>query len=315
MSDTALPRRIPPVAGRIGNRARFHSRNWHVRLSLAAAGLDRATRAALTSAGLPLRKQFLLLDCGIGEDASGLFSEVAAVIGAIEHYETWRGIYAGLEVNFRDHGLYHEPAVGLNWWDYYFEPIHLGDHTGALTRAVAPLEHDAFAYRVERDMPRDTAARIVRQHVRPRPSLHERVEHFWREHFAGGRVVGVHYRGTDKSEEAHVVPYDIVSAAIDAALQEEGPGPVRLFVATDEQAFLDHARLSFPGQVSALTMPRSADGRPLHKTSGGLSQGADAVVDCLLLARCDRVVRTASNLGLCATFFNPTLPVTLLERG
>ena len=305
-----------PVAARLADRARSRSRELRVRGRLAAAGLERVTRAVLTGAGLPIKKEFLVLGCGTGADASGLFSEVAAVIGALEHYEAWRSIYAGLQVDFKNHGLYHDSTAGDNWWEYYFESINLGSAAGAVTRAVAALQHDAFAYRVEQSMPRTTAAAVVGRHVRIKPFVIERVERFWREALASDRVIGVHYRGTDKAEDAAAIPYDTMSTAIRAALQAEGPGRCQIFVATDDQAFLDHARAVFPDQVHALPMRRSEDGRPLHKTHGeGFSQGADAVIDCLLLARCHRLIRTTSNLSLCSTLFNPALPVTLLGRG
>lgn len=303
-------------AARLGDRARNRSRELGVRVRLAAAGLERAARVVLTRAGLPLAKEYLVLGCGSGQDASGLFSEVAAVIGALEHYESWRSIYAGLHVDFKHHGLYHEPAVGDNWWEYYFEPITLGTALGATTRPVPALRHDAFAYRVEQSLSRAAAAALLRRHVRVRPFLVERVERFCRETLAGEHVLGVHYRGTDKTEDAAAVPYDAMCSAIGAGLQAQGPGPTRIFVATDDQAFLDHARLMFPGQVAALPMARSEDGRPMHKAwGGGFAGGADAIVDCLLLSRCHRLIRTPSNLSLCATLFNPTLPVTVIGRG
>lgn len=320
MSQVTPPARSPitPAATRtrIGDRARNRARQLGVRVRLVAGDMERATRAVLTRAGLPLAKECLVLGCGTGEDASGLFSEVAAVIGALEHYERWRGIYAGLRVDFKHHGLYHEPAVGDNWWEYYFEPLTLGVADGATTRHVPALQHDAFAYRTEQSLPRAAAAALLRRYVRLRPFLTERVEQFWREKLAGDSVLGVHYRGTDKTEDAVAVPYDTMAAAIRTALEAQGLGPSQIFVATDDQAFLDHARLMFPGQVEALPMARSADGRPLHKTQGGgFAGGADAIVDCLLLSRCHRLIRTPSNLGLCSTLFNPTLPVTVIGHG
>lgn len=305
-----------PFAARLRDRARARSRELSVRAGLAAGGLKRAARAVLAGAGLSIEKEFLVLGCAAGDDASGLFSEVAAVIGALEHYEKWRGIHAGLRVDFGDHGLYHEATAGDNWWQYYFEPIDLGAVAGAAVRAVAPVQHDAFAYRVEQTMPRATAAALVERHVRVKPALLDAVDRFWRERIATEMVIGVHYRGTDKSEDLAVVPYHAVSTAI-RTLQEAGAlGRGAIFVATDDQGFLEHVRHAFPGQVCALDMRRSDDGRPLHKTRGnGFARGAEAVMDCLLLARCQRLVRTPSNLGLCSTFFNPSLPVALVEHG
>lgn len=305
-----------PITTRIRDRARTRAREWRVRAGLAAAGLRRTARAALAGAGLPLEKEFLVLGCAAGDDASGLFSEVAAVIGALDHVEQWRGIHAGLRVDFGRDGLYYETAAGDNWWEYYFEPIDLGSRVEAAMRTVAPALHDAFAYRVEQAMPRATAAALVERHVRVRPFLRDAVDRFWREQIGSETVIGVHYRGTDKSEDAAVVPYHAVSAAIRSRQRAEAPARGVIFVATDDQGFLEHARTDFPGQVRALDMRRADDGRPLHKSpGGGFARGRDAVMDCLLLARCRWLIRTPSNLSLCATFFNPDLPVTLVDRG
>ncbi len=302
-------------ADRVRIRTRGLSHAIRARVGLSAAGLARATRAVLSDVGLPIKKEFLVLGCGEGEDASGLFSEVAAVIGALEHYETWSGIYAGLRVDFTDKGLYHDPVAGNNWWEYYFESISLGSAEHAATRVVAPVQHDAFAYRVEQRMSRTTAAALLDRHVHVKAYLNEGVDRFLRETFNNARVIGIHYRGTDKTEDAASVSYDTMSAAIREALQAEGSDRCQIFLATDDQAFLDHVRRQFPGKVHSREMLRSVDGRPIHKTGGaGFTKGLDAVMDCLLLARCQRLIRTASNLSLFSTLFNPALPVTLLER-
>ena len=53
-----------------------------------------------------------MLGCAPGEDASGLFSEVSAVVGGLAHYEAMPELYAGLRVDFEDEGLYYDPAAG-----------------------------------------------------------------------------------------------------------------------------------------------------------------------------------------------------------
>jgi hypothetical protein len=62
-------------------------------------------------------------------------------------------------------------------------------------------------------------------------------------------------------------------------------------------------------------MHRSLDGRPIDVVQGdNRAKGEDAVMDCLLLSRCQYLVRTASNLSLCSTLFSPDMPVMLLNR-
>jgi hypothetical protein len=300
---------------RAARRLAAQARATRDRLRSSAATLGHATRTASSYAGLPVAKEFLVLRCSDGDDASGLFSEVAAVVGAIEFCERWHRLCAGLRVDFADCGLYHDPAVGDNWWGYYFEPIEIGSPHQAAVRVVDTPQHDAFANRVEQTMPRATAATLVARHVRVKPQLLERVGQYLRETFIEGTpAIGVHYRGTDKYEEAPPVPYAAVTAAIGEALRGVPGGAPPLYVATDDERFLDHARAAFPGMIRCLRMVRSSDGRPLHKAGRpGYRTGTDAIVDCLVLSRCRRLLRTPSNLGLFSTFFNPRLPVTVLE--
>lgn len=292
------------LAERLGARLAWYSRRTGGRARV-------ALRDALAAAGVPLRPEQLVLDCADGDDASGLFSEVAAVVGCLAHYEARPALYAGLHVDFRNHGLYYDATAGPNWWEYYFEPIAIAASRDAVRRVVPTWQHDDFAETVEGAMPRETAADVLARHVRIKESVRKQVETFWGEQADGAHVIGVHYRGTDKWEGATPVPYEAMVAAVRAAAPAARPWKV--FVATDEQAFLDHMLASLPGRVLYRPMPRSMDGSPIHKAAGnGFRKGEDAVLDCLLLARCAELIRTDSDLSLFSTFFSPALPVTLL---
>ncbi len=256
-----------------------------------------------------------MLRSGGGRNASGLFSEFAAVIGFLEHYEQWHRSYAGARVEFAD-GLYLDPACGSNWWQYYFEPIALGNDGGAPRRTVGQHHHDFFANRVERRMPRRTAARLVERHVRLRPAIQQAVGSYVREHWHDTHVIGVHYRGTDKIADARRVSYDEMETSIRGRIDPVASASWRIFLATDEHGFVEFMRARFGDRLLVRTMFRSVDGRPIDicNADGNYQKGFDAVVDCLLLSRTDHVIRTSSNLGLCATLFNPQLTETLLNR-
>jgi hypothetical protein len=89
-----------------------------------------------------------------------------------------------------------------------------------------------------------------------------------------------------------------------------------VFLATDEQACVDYMRDRFGDRLLYREMFRSRDGRPIDVVNDdpNFTKGADAVSDCVLLSRTSCLVRTASNLGLCAAFFNPSIPEVLLNR-
>lgn len=287
--------------------------HWYGRI--AAGQARRAARMTLAGIGLPLRREFLVFGCAHGEDASGLFSEVAAVIGCAVEVESHPRLYAGMRVDFQRHGLYYDASAGPNWWEYYFEPLTIGNPDRAVLRPAFDWEHDGFAALVELAMPRTAAAALVRRHARVKAGVMARVDQYWTAHAGGAGVVGVHYRGTDKWEGAPVVPYEAVAQAVLDASRAVNADRWKLFLATDEEACLDFMRQRFPSRVIALDIRRASDGRPLHKAPGdGYRKGEAAMIDCLLLARCAHLVRTDSDLGLFSTFFNPDLPVTMLGK-
>lgn len=245
----------------------------------------------------------------------GLFSAFATVLGLLEYHERWAHCYSGVVVDFGTSGLYYERPAGPNWWAYYFEPIGSLPGRDADRAVVTGDQHFYFATRVERRMSRKRAFELIRRHVRLLPFLREQVDSLVRDKFEGCFVVGVHYRGTDKFLDAPRVPYSTAAEAVSNAMLPAGRVPSKVYVATDEQGFLDYMRERFPDRVVCLAMHRSVDGTPIDVIQGdNWNKGRDAVLDCLLLSRCDVLVRTASNLSLCAGFFNPRLPVVLLNR-
>jgi hypothetical protein len=271
-----------------------------------------AGRHALARWGVPLRREFLELGCARGNEASGVFSEVCAVLGSLDHVERYAELYAGLAVDFGVDGLYYERAAGPNWWTYYFEPIALGTRAAARRRAVPLWQHDAFAESIERSMTRAAAATLASRHLRVTPAVQDAADAFWREHVGNAPAIGVHYRGTDKHEESPRVPYDAVVSSIRDRQHVAGGAPI-IFLATDELACVDHMRAAFGDRLVAREVLRSADGRPVHKHHGGRRAGLEAVIDCVLLAKAHEIVRTASNLGLVASLMNPTMPETVVR--
>ena len=298
---------------------RLFLRRPYRRLSLArrqfrtACGmLARAARLAM-SAWIPLRKEFLILPSAIY--VPGLFSEFAAVLGLLEHYEYWKARYSGIRVDFTDQGLYYDPATGQNWWSYFFEPIDIGTVGTAQARTISTDEHFHFARRTERQMSRKTGFELIGSYVRIRPHLREKVAAYVRTNFDNFFVIGIHYRGTDKVQDAPRVAYETVYAAVRETIRCEKTGRYKLFLATDEQAFLNYMLNLFPDTLHYLKTFRSLDGTPIDvRTGDNHRKGEDAILDCLLLSECHCLIRTASNLGLCSSFFNPDMPVMLLNR-
>jgi hypothetical protein len=304
------------VTGRI--RGLLWPISWRARVACAQMtwALRLRLRMRLLACGLPLHKEFLVLRCMQGNLTNGLFSEFAVVLGALDHFERWRALYAGFKVDYGDQGYYYDSSKGPNSWEYYFEPVEIGCRDNATILFVTPYQHDLLAAEIEdKGLSRKRCFELLEPHVHVRKHIVEKIDAFVRRNFEGVFVIGIHYRGTDKSLEAPLIPYGEVAAAIREAIDAIKPRRYQLFVATDEQAFIDYINNLFPARSTYRDIFRSLDGEPIHVgRPDNFQSGEDAVVDCLLLSRCDYLIRTASNLGLCATFLNPGMPVKLLEH-
>lgn len=246
----------------------------------------------------------------------GFFSVFYTVVGALDFYDTCTDDCTGIVVDFKKQGLYYDVNYGSNWWSYYFMPIILGvDYT---KRKLFPQErHDPLSRIAAFHLSKERVHELIKKYIRLQPHIQKKIDQFIHEHFEGHRVIGVHYRGTDKFSEAPVVRYDVVIALIKEELEKDPEA--KIFVATDEQRFLQAMHRNFPGKILALDALRSQSGFPVHYASHGgaynYKKGEDAVIDCILLSRCSKLYRTSSNLSSASTRFNPSLDVVVLSKG
>lgn len=124
-----------------------------------------------------------------------------------------------------------------------------------------------------------------------------------------GRVLGVHYRGTDKQVNAW--DSNPISQAEFTSLLNDflatRPAFDSIIVGTDEPSFVDHLRanVSLPvSDLGAVEFHMSEE----HSTTRR-EKSDRAMLDCLLFSRCVAVVQTSSALPSFAKVFNPKLDV------
>lgn len=244
----------------------------------------------------------------------GMFATANQVLGQIYLFETGRlKNVSGLAVDFRENGLYYDPSCGPNWWSYYFEPVCIGEKENA--RIVYPSRSQYWqSWMTRYEIPRSIASDIVRRHIHVKRSIQQKVDAFIDQFFQNRYVIGVHYRGLDKGKEAPRVDFAKVFEEIDRRIPQNRPYVI--FIATDEGAFLESARQKYADLVLAIDAHRSIDlTKGVHFSySHNYQVGEEAILDALLLSRCDFLIRTSSNLSLWATYFNPDLPVVLLNH-
>ena len=150
-----------------------------------------------------------------------------------------------------------------------------------------------------------------------RPEITEKVESFVAANMAGRNVLGIHFRGTDKTLEAPRVDREVIKQTVRRFL-EKNIYIDCLFVASDEASFILYIRDAFPALpvVSHDDMFRSTTTQNFYQQDlgeGNYRKGEEALINCLLLSRCSGLIRTTSFLSAWASIFNPALPIVLLN--
>lgn len=163
------------------------------------------------------------------------------------------------------------------------------------------------------DKQRSRAQKLVRRYVRVKPHVLSKVDAFEQEHFRGHTVLGIHLRGTDKGtargpiELMRIVEPKEYFPHIDDYLRKSGD--CKIFVATDQVQFVDTIRKRYGSRVMSYESMRTTGARnPFEYMDGlGYRKGEDVLIDCLLLSRCNYLLKCTSAVGEFAMYFNPDL--------
>jgi hypothetical protein len=251
----------------------------------------------------------------IKTEYGGFFGQMTWCLFILQYCEQ-RGLIPDIRLtgeNYLDH------ARGQNWLHFYFDLSEAMSSEEIARRARYTNKSGVYGPPiVQRRMNLEDGARILHKYLHIKPHINEMVEDFWMTLRVDGPVVGIHFRGTDKSTEAPRVSWQHCLNVLRDYLHDNA-NVKAVFVASDEHRFVDFIK------QNVKTLPvyshndhyRSIDGRPLHREreiEGGYEKGEDALVNALLLSKCSTLIRTASLLSAWASIFNPELNVILLNK-
>lgn len=142
------------------------------------------------------------------------------------------------------------------------------------------------------------------------------VDDFCGHHFGHRKILGVHHRGTDKKQEAPSVDYDTVRKNIEFYLRKF-PETDGVFLSSDDVNFIDYIAKASIGRnlIYREDSYRSRDGMPVHKVSNidKYEINRDALINCLILSRCQALLKGASALSGWSKLFNPQLSLVMLN--
>jgi hypothetical protein len=222
---------------------------------------------------------------------------------------------------------YSSPQRGEDYFAYFFENRKLSEEDNLKIKnkkirisKISHINQLGLPENYDLKLTIPNAAGLIAKYIRLKEDVIDEVNSFCTAYF-GNHVLGLHYRGTDKKGEAPRVDWEKVTGNVQYYLENFSLTDC-VFISSDEIDFIHHIekRLNreFP-QVSVIYRNdryRSHDGRSLHLRFGGdnYHKGRDALVNCLLLSRCDVLMKTASILSGWSKLFNTELPVIMLSE-
>jgi hypothetical protein len=159
------------------------------------------------------------------------------------------------------------------------------------------------------------AHKLFHDNYKLNDSIESELNLFTNEYFLNSKVLGVHYRGTDKEGEAPRLMENNLIDEINKCLIDGSFS--KIFISTDEFKVLELIKKSF-NQIPVIYREdayRSIDGEQFHRKKENDKDNInyDALMNILLLSKTDFLIKTASIMSDCSFIFNPHLRYKILS--
>lgn len=243
----------------------------------------------------------------------GFFSALFTIIGFLDDFdkEGWQGIV----IDFENQGNYYEPKKGSNWWGYYFKPISEKPTWKYDEWCVVEDLKMSYGFKTL-FRSRSEVFQTTQKYIRPVDEVTFEVDTFADIYFGRNSVVGVNYQRPEKINNRLKPPnFQNFFDRIDLLLKEENHASAKIFVSTDDSRFLDELIDRYGSKIVYRDVPRGDDIVPAayYSTTPNYDKGFDEIVECLLLSKCDVIVRTNTNITTAAGFFNPGVKIITIK--
>jgi hypothetical protein len=161
------------------------------------------------------------------------------------------------------------------------------------------------------------AGELLRKYFIISEKIQDEVDSFIDKSWKDNNIIGVHYRGTDKIGEAPKVLYEEVLKNI-IYVNNHFLKSNNIFVASDDNNFIIWIRKNLIdfNVITREDYLRSNDEIPVHTKANvdKLEINKDALINLLLLSRCDFLLKSCSFLSDVSKLLNPSLPTVVLNR-
>jgi hypothetical protein len=248
----------------------------------------------------------------VQDSTAGMFSNMMGVLRALSEY-------SDVHVQWTE-AMYKRDN---NTWTQYFFPVSM------CNPAVSPrarwngagVKHPGKS-NLSKELSRQDFHAATHQ-IRLVPHLLAKIRQFKDRHF-GAHNLGVHIRKTDRitdqvgtSQKLYAVPFPYIQKTVEQYL-ELHPETTTIFVATDDETTMVELKRVFKDRIVSQHIPRSRGNISIHdsrnKESTPYEKGESALIDSYLLAECDHLIITASQLNMYALFLSPNMSFSILNE-
>lgn len=256
---------------------------------------------------------------------AGFFSNFNSVLNNL-HYRLGRDGVTAMTVDWRSDGQTQFPYGRLedgNVWLKFFAPLPFEDMPAATIEARGYAEPSmsgprAYAmYKLGKRW-RQIYGDLFRRYITVNPVLLARVEAIYGADMAGRYCVGVHCRHPRHAIEClHGIPSPELFIARTRRLLPKGR-PWAVFLASDYEPAVTAFQAAFGDRLilqPGVTRARSAADDHVHhdQRAPAIALGEQALIDCLLLARCRTLLHVTSNLATAVGYINPQIRMVYCE--
>ena len=221
--------------------------------------------------------------------------------------------------------FYLSPSRGSDWFGYFFGHNRLQLTSGDIAKLrqdnqlfvvrsrseINEFARGGASQEISNEFSRfSEATRLFKKYFYIKEPVLDCVQKFVELNFDKKGQLGIHYRGTDHYHEYKFVEYISLLNAVSDHFGEFNS----VFVATDEQKFLDFT-VSYMRNKRIVTFLPSSPSSPHTMDEGdNYKKGFHALADCLLLSRCQAMIKTPSALSTWSRVFGENIDLVLVGK-
>lgn len=146
---------------------------------------------------------------------------------------------------------------------------------------------------------------IAKKFLHIKQHILDKVDNFYKQHFTDD-IVGIHIRGTDSFYD-RTRPHPPLGFYRDL-IKEKFDNVSKIFLCTDSRLTLEWMKKEFPEKIVHYDSDLVSFEENMYNTAmicDSYKNGEDVLIESILLSKCNRLIRTISNVSSFAIILNP----------